>query len=117
MHQELIMITGRTALQGRHLHGGKQDPGYLRAVSELEMNAEDVAALGLLEGQPAVVHTVAGRATVTVKAGPLPAGMVFLAIGPVASSLMSCESEGTGMPLLKGVWVHIAPMGGREQTQ
>lgn len=117
MNCELTLITGRTALQGRYLHGGKTDPRYLQAVSELEMNPEDIAALGLVEGQPAVVHSEAGQATVRVKAGPLPNGMVFLAMGPVASSLISSHTEGTGMPLFKGVRVHVAPLGDTEQSR
>lgn len=111
MTRELILITGRTALQGRYLHGGKADALYLQAVSELEMNPEDLVALGLAAGKSALVRSAAGEAKVIVKVGQLPTGMVFLAMGPVAGSLMSHESEGTGMPLLKGVRVHISAIG------
>ena len=117
MNRKLTLITGRTALQGRHLHRGKTDPKYLQAVSELEMNPEDIVTLGLADGQPAVVSSAAGEARVRVKAGELPTGMVFLAMGPVASSLMGQESEGTGMPLLKGVPVHVSPLGDLERSQ
>ena len=110
MNRELILITGRTSQQGRCLHSGKANPQYQQAVSELEMNAEDMVALGLIEGQVVLVRSPAGEARVSAKAGQLPAGMAFLAMGPVASSLMSHESEGTGMPVFKGVGVYVLPL-------
>ena len=117
MNRELTLVTGRTALQGRHLHHGKTDLEYLQAVSELEMNPEDIGALGLADGQPALVSSAAGEARVRVKAAELPNGIVFLAMGPVANSLTSQESEGTGMPLLKGIPVRVLPLGNRESSQ
>jgi formylmethanofuran dehydrogenase subunit D len=105
--QDLILITGRTLAQGRALHGGKDPAEYGSATSLVEMNAEDMAALGLEGGQSVLLRTRFGQAEGTVQAGRLPRGIVFLPLGPAAGQLVAQETEGTGMPLLKGLSITV----------
>jgi len=72
------------------------------------MNAEDMARLGIAEGQVVRVQTRSGEAEVPVRAGALPSGVVFMPLGPAANQLSGADTDGTGMPLLKGLTVVIA---------
>lgn len=127
LSERFILVTGRTKEQGQARYAGKVSPSdgrgrdaralrphpaletqYERATACIEMNAEDMARIGVVEGQVVYAETSAGQAELTVHAAVLPAGVVFVPLGPAASRLSGTETEGTGMPLLKGCVVVIA---------
>jgi len=99
----LTLITGRTLEQGRALHLGKGSEAYRRATALVEMNPEDMARMGIEEGQVVWVRTAAGQVKVPVRRGELPPGLVFIPMGPTANGLIGMHTEGTGMPLFKGL--------------
>jgi formylmethanofuran dehydrogenase subunit D len=71
------------------------------------MNAADMARLGIKEGQVVCLKTRTGQVDLHVRSGELPPGMVFIPMGPSASTLAERYTDGTGMPLLKGLTVQL----------
>lgn len=132
MGERFTLITGRTKEQGQARHLGKDSCAYQDATSWLEMNADDMARLGIAEGEWVRVQSEAGQpprgtlpekgvrarsayradaerlVDLPVRTGALPEGLVFVPSGPAANRLGSADTEGTGMPLLKGLTVVIA---------
>lgn len=110
MSQAFVLITGRTSEQGQSLHQGKTSPAYRNATTWVEMSHEDMAHHGIEEGQVVRVRTMAGQVEVVVRLGDLPPGLLFMPIGPCASLLAGANTDGTGMPALKGIaaWLELA---------
>ncbi len=101
--ERFTLITGRTADQGQGLHEGKDSEAYRLATTLVEMNPEDMARLGIAEGQTVQVQTASGQTTALAHAGTLPSGMIFVPMGPTANELIGVETESTGMPPFKGL--------------
>ena len=110
LRENFRLITGRTRNQAVGLHKGKDSDAYRLATAVVEMSAQDMANLGIDEGQVIRLLTALGRAEVPVRAGTLPPGLVFMPMGPVANALIGPETEGTGMPVFKGLTVEIEPL-------
>ncbi len=108
MSDRFTLITGRTEEQGEALHLGKDSRAYQDATGWIAMPAQDMARLGIAEGDLVHLQTGAGQADLPVRTGDLPAGVLFMPSGPAASLLVAADTEGTGMPLLKGLTVVIA---------
>lgn len=102
MSENFILITGRTRKQADGLHKGKDSEAYRSATALVEMNPEDMARLSIEEGQVVRLRTALDQVDVPVRSGMLPAGMLFMPMGPVANLLIDTETEGTGMPAFKG---------------
>jgi formylmethanofuran dehydrogenase subunit D len=108
---KLILIAGRSLKQGTGMNIGKKSAQYRQAVSTMEMNREDMAHLGLVEGDTVRVKASGGEAVVRCKEANLPAGMVFIAYGPMSSQLMGQDTHGSGMPDSKGLEVEVERVG------
>ncbi len=104
------LITGRTHEQGRGLHEGKDSEAYRRATTLVEMNADDLARLGVAEGETVKIRTKNGQAEASVRVGDLPPGMIFIPMGPMANALIGVETESTGMPIFKGLTAEVEPV-------
>ena len=102
-----ILITGRTVQQAAGLHKGKDSEEYRRATALVEMNAADMARLGIEEGQVVRLRSATGEVDMPAHIGKVPSMIVFVPMGPVANSLVGPETEGTGMPSFKGLTVEI----------
>jgi formylmethanofuran dehydrogenase subunit D len=109
LSENFILVTGRTIRQASGMHKGKYTDKYRRAVTVVEMNAEDMARLGIAEGRLVRLHTPTGQVEAPVHAGSLPPKMVFIPMGPVANELVGPETDGTGMPTFKGLTVEVEP--------
>jgi formylmethanofuran dehydrogenase subunit D len=109
LSERFTLITGRTKEQGRARHVGKVSPAYQQATAWIEMNAEDMARMGIVEGRVVHAWTSAGEADLPVRVGELPTGVAFVPVGPAASRFSGAETDSTGMPLLKGLTVVITP--------
>ena len=107
MSEYFTLITGRTPEQGQSLKKDKGGSAYRRATELAEMNAEDMARMGIEEGQVVCLISGAGQVDLHVHAGALPPGVVFMPLGPAASALVEAHTDGTGMPLLKGLTVQM----------
>lgn len=108
--ENFILITGRTVKQAAGIHKGKDSDAYRRATALVEMNAADMARLGIGEGQVVQLRSATGQVEMPVHTGTVPPKMVFVPMGPVANSLIGPETEGTGMPSFKGLTVEIEPI-------
>jgi len=108
--ENFILITGRTVKQATGLHKGKDSDAYRRATALVEMNAADMARLGIGEGQVVRLRSATGQVEMPAHTGTVPSKMVFVPMGPVANSLIGPETEGTGMPSFKGLTVEIEPI-------
>jgi formylmethanofuran dehydrogenase subunit D len=105
-----ILIPGRTSRQGTALNEGKFTPGYVEETSTLQMNADDMARLGLKSGDRVRLRSEQGQVELpcqAAKSGELPPGLLFLPYGDLSSRLMGGETHGTGMPNSKGIDVEL----------
>ena len=108
---DVIVITGRTIDQGRGKEMGKLSDVYQKDVSQVQIDPEDMKALGLRRNETVKVTTAFGsvilRAVKSIR-GPHPK-MIFIAYGPWASMVSDPETHGSGMPSLKGMQGTIEP--------
>jgi len=113
MAETMTLIAGRSSKQGTSLNAGKLGDEYVEVTTTVEMNAADMARLGLKDGDRVRLRSVAGETVVRCKrrkAEDLPAGILFLAYGPSSSQLMTSDTAGTGMPLSKDLEVELEPL-------
>jgi formylmethanofuran dehydrogenase subunit D len=108
---EFTLITGRTINQGRGKEHGKFSREYLVNVAVCEMNPEDMRRLNINDGMNVRVTTEAGSVIVKAKKSRRikTPGVIFIPYGPWANAVLKPESEGTGMPLLKGLKANVEP--------
>ena len=105
-----ILIPGRTARQGTTMNEGKLTKGYIEETNTLFMNPDDMAQLGLKNGDRVRVKAEHGQVEIlcqAAKPGELPSGLLFLPYGDQSSRLMGGETHGTGMPTSKGMDVEV----------
>jgi formylmethanofuran dehydrogenase subunit D len=110
--ETMLLIAGRTSKQGTSLNAGKLKDEYRDVTSTVEMNALDMARLGLKDGDKVRLRTAVGETVVRCKQRKpedLPAGMLFMAYGPPSSQLMAGDTAGTGMPISKNFVVEVLP--------
>ncbi len=105
-----ILNSSRSSKQGTLINVGKESDEYIALTNTMTMAAEDMAAIGLAEGQMALVRTEFGEAAFKCEAGKVPAGMIFIPYGPPTCQLMGGDTNGTGMPTSKGWEVEVAPL-------
>ena len=105
-----ILIPGRTSKQGTTLNEGKLTQGYIDETNTLQMNADDMARLGVKTGDKVRLRSEQGEIEIpcqAAKAGELPSGLLFLPYGDQSSKLMAGDTHGTGMPTSKGMDVEV----------
>ncbi len=107
--KRFILNSSRSSDQGKLINVGKYSPEYQALTNSMTMAAEDMAEIGLAEGQTALVRTEFGEATFKCEAGKVPLGMIFIPYGPPTCRLMGGVTDGTGMPTSKGWEVEVVP--------
>lgn len=110
MAETMTLIAGRSSKQGVSLNVSKLEGEYIEVTTTLEMNAADMARLGLKEGDSVRLRSSTGETVLRCKgrkAEDLPEGILFLAYGPSSSQLMGGDTAGTGMPLSKNLEVEV----------
>ncbi len=113
MAETMTLIAGRSSKQGASLNVSKLEGEYAEITTTVEMNVDDMARLGLKEGDSVRLCSATGETIVRCKgrkAEDLPAGVLFLAYGPASSQLMSSDTAGTGMPISKNLDVEVEPL-------
>ena len=106
----MILVPGRTSKQGTSLNAGKLKKEYLEVTSTVEINTDDMARLGIREGDAVRLATDIGETVVRCKGrkpADLPAGMLFIPYGPPSSQLMGGDTAATGMPMSKSFEVSV----------
>jgi len=108
---DFILITGRTIDQGCSKERGKFSEEYMLNVAVCEMNAEDMDKLNIRDGDNVKVTTEVGSVIVKAKKSRRirTPGIIFIPYGPWANAILKPETEGTGMPLLKGSKARVEP--------
>lgn len=102
-----IMISGRTLAQGAACEN-KMSADFLTATSVCSISQGDYQQLGLSEGKNVLLKSSFGQAVLSARADPgLPAGVVFIPMGPWANVLVGPETGGCGTPQFKGVDVEV----------
>jgi len=92
------------------MNEGKLTQGYVDEINTLQMNGDDMARLGLKNGDRVRIRSEQGVIEVhclAAKAGELPPGLLFLPYGDQSSKLMGGDTHGTGMPTSKGIDVEV----------
>jgi formylmethanofuran dehydrogenase subunit D len=103
----LTLISGRTTTQGKAVHKGKHSAEYDAEVRTIEMNAADLEARGLADGDPVRLRSRFGEVRLKVKKADLPVGLVFVAYGYPVNQVIGGDTQGTGMPDSKGLDVEV----------
>ena len=105
--RRFTLITGRTTKQGRSVHLGKEAKEFLEEISTLLINAKDIEALQLRDGDQVRLKTRHGSSVLKFKKGEIPEGLVFVAYGGFVNALVGADTQGTGMPDTKGIEVEV----------
>ena len=108
--KRFILNSSRSSKQGTLINVGKESEEYQTLTNSMTMEPGDMAAIGLAEGQMALVRTEFGEAEFKCKAGKEPVGMIFIPYGPPTCKLMGGNTDGTGMPTSKGWEVEVIPL-------
>ena len=108
--KRFILNASRSSKQGTLINVGKYSQEYQDLTNTMTMAESDMAAIGLAEGQMALVRSEFGEATFKCEAGKVPDGMIFIPYGPPTCKLMGGETDGTGMPMSKGWEVEVLPL-------
>lgn len=114
MAEIMTLIGGRSSRQGTALCAGKLGAEYLDVSTTVEMNAEDMARLGLQNDSKVRLRTASGETILRCKSREtkdLPKGLLFMTYGPASSQLMAGDTAGSGMPLSKNLIVEVEAMG------
>jgi formylmethanofuran dehydrogenase subunit B len=106
-----ILITGRSLGQGIGKEYGRFSEKYSYVTRSCEMNPRDMERLGVRDGSSINIRNRFGEIVVRVTepSQDLPEGSVFIPYGPWANVLVDPDSEGTGMPTLKGILIEMEP--------
>jgi len=104
---KVILIAGRSIKQGKGISHGKHTAEYKDAVSTLQLSKEDMASLGVENGNSVRMKSDGGEVVVQCKGAKLPEGVAFIAYGPMSSALMGRETHGSGMPDSRGFEVEV----------
>ncbi len=110
MKKFFTLITGRTKKQAHGLHKGIGSPDYIAATSYVEICPDDIASLGIIEGQKVKLLSEAGSVELAVHSADIPIGLLFIPMGPAANQLVGPETFGTGMPSFKGMQIKVSPL-------
>jgi formylmethanofuran dehydrogenase subunit D len=103
----LTLVTGRTTAQGKSIHKGKRSDEYQAEVTTLQMNAADLEARGLADGERARLRSRFGETRLTVRRSDIPAGLVFVAYGYPVNQVVGGDTQASGMPDSKGLDVEV----------
>jgi formylmethanofuran dehydrogenase subunit D len=107
--KRFILNSSRSSKQGTLINVGKDSAEYQDLTRAMTMAEEDMAEMGIAEGQMALVRTEFGEASFKCQAGKVPLGMIFIPYGPPTCKLMGGDTGGTGMPTSKGWEVEVVP--------
>jgi formylmethanofuran dehydrogenase subunit D len=108
--KRFTLNASRSSKQGTLINVGKDSEEYQELTGTMTMEVGDMEAIGLAEGQQALVRTEFGEAEFKCQAGKVPEGMIFIPYGPPTCLLMGGNTDGTGMPTSKGWEVEVLPL-------
>jgi formylmethanofuran dehydrogenase subunit D len=108
---DVQILSGRSLTQGRGKEMGKLSDVYIKDVTEVKIDAQDMKELGIEENSNVKVTTQFGSVVlraVTSRELPHPK-RVFISYGPWVNYIVDYRTHGTGMPSIKWVTGTIEP--------
>lgn len=108
---EVTLLTGRTIDQGCGKEAGKLSEEYMENVAVCEMNTEDMKKLGIKDNSNVKVTTEFGSVVLKAKKSKRikTSSVAFIPCGLWVNQVLTSNTDGTGMPSLKGVKATIEP--------
>ena len=108
---QVTLVTGRTIEQGVGKEKGKESKEYFESVAICHVDQSDLRKLGIKSGSNVEISTNHGSVVVRALRSPRGshAGVVFIPYGPWANAVVDPETDGIGMPRLKGIPARIEP--------
>ncbi|MFQ5892260.1 MAG: molybdopterin dinucleotide binding domain-containing protein [Candidatus Methanofastidiosia archaeon] len=103
----VTLISGRSLAQAKALEIGKSSSEYLENVAIAFLSEKDMDKLSLKEGDNVELKTHQGSVVLKCKKANLEEGLVFSPYGPWINLITGKDTEGTGMPELKGFEIEI----------
>jgi formylmethanofuran dehydrogenase subunit D len=102
---QVTLLTGRSLGQGRAKEQGKLSELYLQSVACCEVDAEDLKAIGVTNGQNIRITTEHGSVIVKaiVPTQTSRRGIAFMPYSLWATQISGSDTDGTGMPSYKGI--------------
>ncbi len=114
---QVLLISGRTLIQGRTMEIGKLTEGYANAVAVCELDAAVLEALGVTAGDSIEIETLHGQVVVKSKASRAKDPKVaFIPSGPYYNALLGPNTQETGMPDFKGLDAKVFSANGKPVT-
>lgn len=107
---ELTLVTGRTVGQGETIES-KLSSEYMGHTAICELNEEDMATLGIKDGDAIKVTTEEGNVLVYARSSSIDKGIAFIPLGPWANYIVPAGTDSTGMPAYKGFKVKVEKTG------
>ncbi len=104
----LLLNTGRTVDQGVSMERGKTSSEYFEKVAVAFIHPDDMKELGIDEGDAVRIETDFGSTVLKCVKGGTEKGTIFVPMGPWANVLTGPNTEGSGMPSLKGLTAEIS---------
>ncbi|MCX8171706.1 MAG: tRNA CCA-pyrophosphorylase [Candidatus Bathyarchaeota archaeon] len=108
---EFTLVTGRTIDQGCTKEHAKLSDEYKEYVALCEMHPEDMRRLNVKEGDNVKITTSVGSIVVKAKMSRRirDQGIIFIPFGPWINMILPSETDGTGMPPMKGFKARVEP--------
>ncbi len=108
---QVTLITGRTIEQGVGKEQGKTSAAYAESAAACYIDPQDLKKMKVEENSNVLI--TANHGSVVVKAikslrGPH-VGIIFVPYGPWANAVINPNTDGIGMPSMKGISVQIEP--------
>ena len=107
---QVQLITGRSLGQGTGKEKGKFSTSYRQSTSICELDPADFIELNLKESENIFIETAFGSIVVKPiisKQAPH-RGIIFVPYGPWVNRVTDYNTEGSGMPTLKGITANIS---------
>ena len=112
---QVTLLTGRTIEQGVGKERGKPSKEYLESVAVCYIDPADLKRLGVREKSNVLVSTEHGSVVVkALRSRRAPhEGVIYIPYGPWANSVVDPQTDGIGMPSLKGIPAKVGPASDR----
>ncbi len=105
---KVILITGRTFMQGVGMEAGKDSDVYKENAAVCYITVDDMDKLGIKEGDNVKIKTKYGEVVVkALKSKDEHDGIVFIPLGPWANAVMGYETDSAAVPTFKGIEAEI----------
>jgi formylmethanofuran dehydrogenase subunit D len=106
----ILLITGRSIIQGRGKEKGKFSDIYYQSTTLCEVDPQYLKKLKIKENENIQIKTENGSIILKpIESKQAPhRGIIFVSYGPIINQLTNPQTHGSGMPNLKGMPAEIS---------